>query len=132
MVMQPDIRQSVIEYLERLAENDTPFTFSSVRERVGVDPRGDSRGALWSLWTLLREKGIVQELDTGQKRNRLYRVAQPQQLRTLVPGVIRRADEPQPHEPSSKQSSSESRLDRIEKIIEKMAVEVAEHAKILK
>jgi hypothetical protein len=113
-------RDHMMRRVRQLGQRDKHFTFSEVRDSLGVaTEHRELRHKLWNWWKALERDGLVEEVAGKRKRNRYYRIADAKGFEVTAPG--NGGALPQPGRPAAL-----DRLSRIERRVDQIDAKVDE------
>lgn len=76
---------AVLEALRQLGDHGGVFQYRHLRESVGVDPSNrNAHSNLWVYFNSLAKNGILEEVPSGRKRNRDYRLKNTERLNEML------------------------------------------------
>jgi hypothetical protein len=115
-------RQHMLRKVKQLGQRDAHFTFSSVRDAYGIEPTDrEAKQRIWNWWKQLERDAIVEQVAGKRKRNRYYRLRDPERLESLVSGngLVTTVPSDRPS-PSDRLSRLETKISAVEERLQEI------------
>jgi sugar-specific transcriptional regulator TrmB len=81
-----DHKEDIVRAVRKLGANDRHFTASEIRRECEIDATDPSaRASVYNMLRSLSKTEVIESVPGNRKRNRYYRVADPDRLRNTNP-----------------------------------------------